>query len=120
MRVVLRSTGHLLVPGITLFVLLLIVSVVAMSLPPLLLVGILFYGYWVIPIGLILAIAALSFSYWRRHWLCGLSLACAAPLAFAFGIFTNPVNSPEGGMANVLKVIYYRHDLWDAHGEDGC
>ncbi len=116
-RAVLRSTAHLLVPGITLFVLLLIVSAVARSLPPLLLVSILFYGYWVIPIGLILAIAALSFFYWRRHWLSGLSLACAAPLAFAFGIFPNPVNSPVGWTANVLKAIYYHRDLQQSYAK---
>jgi hypothetical protein len=116
-RAVLRRTAQLLVPGITLFVLLFIVSAVARSLPPLLLVSILFYGYWVIPIGLILAIAALSFFYWRRHWLSGLSLACAAPLAFAFGIFPNPVNSPVGWTANVLKVIYYHRDLQQSYAE---
>jgi hypothetical protein len=86
-------------------------------LPPLLLVSILFYGHWVIPIGLVLAIAALSFFYWRRHWLSGLSLACAAPLAFAFGIFPNPVNSPVGWAANVLKVIYYHRDLQQSYAE---
>ena len=112
-----RSTGHLLVPGITLFVLLLIVSIVARSLPPFVLVGILFYGFGVIPIGLILAIAALSLLYWRRHRLSGLSLACAAPLAFAFGIFPNPVNSPVGWTANVLKVVYYHHDLQQSYAE---
>jgi hypothetical protein len=113
----LRSTLHLLVPGLTLFVVLLVVSVAVRSLPPLLLVGALIYGFGVIPIGLILAIAALSFLYWRRHWLSGLSLVCAAPLGFAVGIFPNPVNSPVGWTANVLKVIYYHHDLQQSYSE---
>jgi hypothetical protein len=107
----------LLVPGLTLFVVLLIVSVAVRSLSPLLLVGALFYGFGVIPIGLILAIAALSFLYWRRHRLSGLSLVCAAPLVFAVGIFPNPVNSPVGWTANVLKVVYYHHDLQQSYSE---
>jgi hypothetical protein len=104
MGAVLRNTGHLLAPGITLFVVPLIVSVVARSLPPLLLVGALFYEFRVIPIALILAIAALSFLYWRRHWLSGSSLVCAAPLVIVAGFFPNPVNSTVGWAANVLKV----------------
>jgi hypothetical protein len=80
----------------TLFIVLLIVSIVARSLPPLLLVEGLFYGFCVIPLALILAIAALFF-YWRRHWLSGLSLVCAAPLVIVVGVFPNPVNSPVGG-----------------------
>lgn len=112
-----RKTVHLLVPGITLFVVLLIGSIVVRSLPVLLWVGMFFYGYGVIPIALILAIAALSFIYWRRHWLSGLSLICAAPLALAIGIFPNPVNSPVGWAANVLKVIYYHNDLQHSYVE---
>jgi hypothetical protein len=116
-RAVLRGTVHLLVPGISLFAALLIVSVVARSLPSLRLVGALFYGFGVIPIGFILSIAALSVLYWRHHWLSGLSLVCAVPLALAFGIFPNPVNSPVGWAANVLKVIYYHHDLQQSYAE---
>ena len=112
-----RSTVHLLVPGITLFVVLLIGSIVVRSLPVLLWVGVFFYGFGVIPIALILAIAGLSFIYWRRHWLSGLSLVCAAPLALAIGIFPNPVNSPVGWAANVLKVIYYHNDLQHSYLE---
>lgn len=112
-----RSTVQLLVPGITLFVVLLIVSVAARSLPPLLLVAGLFYGFGAIPVGLLLAITALSFFYWRRHWLSGLSLVCAVPLVFAIGIFPNPVNSPVGWAANVLKVVYYRHELQQSYAE---
>jgi hypothetical protein len=94
---VLHRTVHLLLPGITLFVVLLIGSIVGRSLPVLFLVGVVFYGFGVIPIALILAIAALAFSYWRRHWLSGLSLVCAAPLVFTVGMLPNPVNSPVGG-----------------------
>jgi hypothetical protein len=106
-----------LVPGILIFVVLFIVSVLVRALPPLLMVSVLFFGYGVIPIGLILVIVALSFFYWRRHWLSGLSLVCAAPLAFAVGIFPNPVNSPVGWAANVLKVVYYHHDLQQSYAE---
>jgi hypothetical protein len=105
----LRRTVHLLVPGITLFVMLFIGSIGVRSLPVLLFVGVFFHGFGAIPIALILAIAALSFFYWRRHWLSGFSLICAVPLLIAFGIFPNPINSPVGWAANVLKVIYY-HD----------
>ena len=111
---VLRS-GHLLFPGIILFVVLLILSVVARSLPPLLLVAGLFYGFGVIPIALTLAIAALSFLYWRRHWLSGLSVVCAAPLVIVVGFIPNPPNSPVGWAANVLKVIYYNRDLHETY-----
>jgi hypothetical protein len=116
-RAVLRSTVRLLVPGITLFVLLVIVSVVARSLPPLLLVVGLFYGFGAVPIALILGIAALSFFYWRRHWLSGLSLVCAAPLVIVVGFFPNPVDSPVGWAANVLRVVYYRHELQQTYVE---
>jgi hypothetical protein len=86
--------------------------------PVLLFVGVFFYGYGVIPIALILAIAALSASYWRRHWLSGFSLlVCAAPLALTFGIFPHPVNSPVGWAANALKVIYYHDDLQHSYWE---
>jgi hypothetical protein len=111
------STVRLLVPGILLFVALLILNIAVRTLPPLLLAAALFYGFGLIPTGLIVAIAALSFLYWRRHWLSGLSLVCAAPLAFAIGIFPNPVNSPVGWAANVLKVIYYHHDLQQSYAE---
>jgi hypothetical protein len=77
----------LLVPGITLFVVLLIGRIVVRSLPLLLFVGVFFYGFGLIPIAVILAIATGSFFYWRRHWLSGFSLIRAAPLVFAFGIF---------------------------------
>lgn len=117
MHAVLRSTGRLLLPGMTLFILLLIVSVVARSLPPLLLVEGLFYGFCVIPLALILAFAALSFLYWRRHWLSGLSVVCAAPLVIVVGVFPNSVNSPVGWAANVLKVVYYNHDLQRTYAE---
>jgi hypothetical protein len=113
----LRSTVHLLVPGITLFVVLFIGSVVVRSLPVLLFVGVLFYGSWVIPIALILTIAAFAIFYWRRDWLSGLSLVCAAPLVFAVGVFPNPVNSPVGWAANVLKVVYYHNDLQQSYAE---
>jgi hypothetical protein len=113
----LRSIFHLLVPGILLFVVLLIGSIVVRSLPVLLWIGVFFFGFGVIPIAVILAIAALSFFYWRRHWLSGLSLICAAPLALAVGIFPNPVNSPVGWAANVLKVIYYHNDLQHSYVE---
>jgi len=90
----LRRIFPFLVPGISLFVVLLIGSTVIRSLPVLLWIGVFFFGFGVIPIALILAIAALSFFYWRRHWISGLSLICAAPLALAVGIYPNPVNSP--------------------------
>ena len=117
MRRTLRRTVQLLVPGITLFVVLLIGSIVLRSLPVFLFVGVLFYGFGFIPIAAILAIAAVSFLYWRRHWLSGLSLSCAAPLVFAFGIFPHPVDSPVGWAANVLKVIYYHNDLQRSYME---
>jgi hypothetical protein len=111
MRQTLRSTVQLLVPGITLFLALLIGTIVVRSLPVLLFIGVLFYGFGLIPIAAILAIAVVSFFYWRRHWLSGFSLICAAPLVIALGIFPHPVNSPVGWAANVLKVIYYHDDL---------
>jgi hypothetical protein len=83
MRRTLRRTVHLLVPGIALFVVLLIGSIVVRSLPVLLFVGVFFYGFGLIPIAVILAIAAVSFFYWRRHWLSGFSLICAAPLVWS-------------------------------------
>lgn len=106
-----RSTVHLLVPGIALFVVLLIGSILARALPVFLFFGLFFYGFGIIPVVLILSIAALSLVYWRRHWLSGLSLICAAPLVFAFGTFPHPVNSPVGWAANVFKVIYYHNAL---------
>ena len=111
MRRTLRRTVHLLVPGIALFIVLLIGSIVVRSLPVLLFVGVFFYGFGLIPIAVILAIAAVSFFYWRRHWLSGFSLICAVPLVFVFGSFPHPVDSPVGWAANVLKVIYYHNDL---------
>jgi hypothetical protein len=117
MRRTLRSTVQLLVPGITLFVVLLIGSIVVRSLPVFLFVGVLFYGFGLIPIAVILAIAAVSFFYWRRHWLSGFSLICAVPLVFAFGFFPHPINSPVGWAANVLKVIYYHTDLQRSYVE---
>jgi hypothetical protein len=113
----LRSPVHLLVPGISFFVVLLVGSIVVRSLPVFLLVGVIFYGYGVIPIVLILAIASLSFFYWRRHWLSGLSLLCAVPLVCALGIFPHPVNSPVGWAANGLRVIYYHKDLQHSYVE---
>lgn len=117
MRRALPRTVQLLVPGITLFIVLLIGSIVMMSLPVLLVVGLLFYGSGLIPIAVILAIAAVSFFYWRRHWLSGLSLICAVPLVFCFWSFPHPVNSPVGWAANVLKVIYYHNDLQRSYVE---
>jgi hypothetical protein len=117
MRRTLRGTVHLLVPGIALFVVLLLGSIVVRSLPVLLFVGVFFYGSGPIPIAVILAIAAVSFFYWRRHWLSGFSLICAAPLVFAFGSFPHPVDSPVGWAANVLKVVYYKQDLQITYAE---
>ncbi len=104
-----RTTVELLVPGFTLFVVLLIGSIVVRALPVLLFVVLFFYGFGLIPIAAFLAIVALTFFHWRRHWLSGFSLICAVLLVFAFGTFPNPVSSPVGWTANVLKVIYY-HD----------
>ena len=111
MRRTLRRVLQLLVPGITLFVVLLIESIVVRSLPVYLFVGVFFYCFGLIPIAMILAIAAVSYFYWRRHWLSGFAAICAAPLVFVLGIFPHPVNSPVGWAANVLKVIYYHNDL---------
>jgi hypothetical protein len=61
MRRTSRRTVQLLVPGITLFVVLLIGSIVVRSSPVLLFVGMFFYGFGLIPIAVILAIAAVSF-----------------------------------------------------------
>ena len=116
-RSALSSTVRLLIPGITLFVVLLVVSVAVRCFPPLFIAAALFYGFGLIPIGFIIAILTLSLLYWRRHWLSGLSLICAAPLAFAVGIFPHPVTSPVGWAANVLKVIYYHHDLQQSYAE---
>ena len=87
------------------------------SLPVFLFVGVFFYGYGLIPIALLLAIGALSVFYWRRDWLSGFSLVCTVPLVLALGIFPQPVNSPVGWAANVLKVIYYHNDLQHSYVE---
>jgi len=112
-----RRTVQLLIPGITLFVVLLIGSIGVRSLPVLLVVGVFFYGFGLIPITVILAIVIASFIYWRRHRLSGLSLPCAAPLVFACGIFPKPIYSPVGWAANVVKVIYYHNDLQRSYVE---
>jgi len=117
MRRTLPRTVQLLVPGITLFVVLLIGSIVVRALPVFLVVGVLFYGFGLIPIAVFLAIAAVSAFYLRHHWLSGFSLICAAPLVFAFGIFPRPANSPVGWAANVLQVIYYHNDLQRSYVE---
>jgi hypothetical protein len=108
---------RLLAPGITLFVVLLIGSIVVRSLPIFLAMGLLFYGFAVIPITLILAIAALSCFYGRRHWLSGLSILCTVPLVFAVGFFPHPVTSPVGWAANVVRVVYYHDDLQHLYAE---
>jgi len=42
---------------------------------------------------------------------------CTVPLVLALGIFPQPVNSPVGWAANVLKVIYYHNDLQHSYVE---
>jgi hypothetical protein len=68
---------------------------------------------------LILATASLSIFCWRRHWVSGLCLVCAAPLAIIFGVFPNPVDSPVGWAANVLKAAYYNHNLQQTYATLG-
>jgi hypothetical protein len=101
----------LLGPGITLFVVLLIGSIGVRSLPALLFASVLFYRSGLIPIVGILAIGVASIFYWRRHWFSGVSFLCAAPLVIALEIFPQPVNSPVGWAANVVKIIYYHEEL---------
>jgi hypothetical protein len=115
MRRTLRRTIQLLVPGITLFTVLLIVSIVGRALPVPLAVGLLFYGFGLIPVTVILGIVIASLIYWRRHWLSGLSLLCTAPLVLVCGVFPKPIYSPVGWAANALKVIYYHDDLQRAY-----
>lgn len=80
-------------------------------------VGILFLGYGVIPIGLIFVVAAAVVFYWRRRRVSGLSLICAVPIALSLGILPNPVNSPVGWAANVVRVIYYNDDFKRSYAE---
>ena len=117
MRPTLRRTVHLLVPGIMLLGVLIIASIGLRSLPALLFAVMFLYGFGVIPIAVIGAIAVLSFWYWRRNWLSGVSILCAAPLVFALNMFPHPVTSPVGWAANVVKILYYHHELQRSYME---
>jgi len=117
MRPTLRRTVHLLVPGIMLLGVLMIASIGLRSLPALLFAVVFLYGFGVIPIAVIGAVAVLSFWYWRRNWLSGVSILCAAPLVFALNMFPHPVTSPVGWAANVVKVLYYHRDLQHSYAD---
>ena len=62
------------------------------------------YGFGVIRIALILAIAALSFFYWRRQWLSGFSVICAAPLMFCVRELICSSGSRHSSVAVKLKL----------------
>jgi hypothetical protein len=113
----LRSTLHHLVPGITLLGLLLIASIGLRSLPALLLAILFLYGSGVVPIAATGVIAVLSFYYWRRNWLSGVSILCAAALVFALNVYPQPVTSPVGWAANGVKVLYYYRDLQHSYAD---
>lgn len=112
-----RRLVGLLFPGIALLGVLLFASIGLRSVPLLLFAVLFLYGSGLIPIAGMMAIAVVSIVYWRRHWLSGASILCAAPLVFALNIYPQPVTSPVGWAANGVKVLYYYRDLQRSYGE---
>jgi hypothetical protein len=102
---------NLVGPAVVLFGALVLLCVFLRALSFWYLLGLLLFGYGVVPVSVALAFLGVTIWQWRRNWISGVSMLCAPLLVTILGAFPQPVSSPIGWAANVARVFYYRNEL---------
>ena len=101
----------LLGPGVVLFGILFLIFVFLRALSFWYLLGVLTFGYFLVPISFVVVFLGVTIWQWRRHWISGVSMLCAPLVVAILGAFPHPISSPIGWAANVARAFYYRDEL---------